>query len=139
MAKRKDSARVEHFPAWTPASEPPPENVKVLVWYRASYPGWRVAIGEVSCGHWRPEGGNGNFDDAITYWMPLPQAPGSASNVEERCTCPAKVDGHAHEADCSLAESPPVGQCRMQQGAEPDQWLDRFDTLDDAPKVDRHG
>jgi hypothetical protein len=53
----------------------PPENQPVLIWYRASHPGWRVYVGEVSCGHWRPEGGNGNFDGDITHWMPFPEAP----------------------------------------------------------------
>lgn len=61
---------------WIPCAERrPAENVYVLVWYHASYPGWRVSIGEISCGHWRPEGGNGNFDADITHWMPLPEPP----------------------------------------------------------------
>ena len=29
-------------------------------------------IGHVSLGHWRPSGGNGNFDDAVFGWMPMP-------------------------------------------------------------------
>ena len=33
-----------------------------------------VRIGHVSLGHWRPEGGNGNFDDNVLGWMPLPHA-----------------------------------------------------------------
>lgn len=32
-------------------------------------------IGHVSLGHWRPNGGNGNFDDDVLAWMPLPSAP----------------------------------------------------------------
>lgn len=31
-----------------------------------------IRIGHVSCGHWRPNGANGDFDDDVLGWMPLP-------------------------------------------------------------------
>ena len=34
-----------------------------------------IRIGHVSCGHWRPSGGNGNFDADVLGWMPLPSYP----------------------------------------------------------------
>ena len=34
-----------------------------------------IRIGHVSLGHWRPAGGNGNFDDDVLGWMPLPPSP----------------------------------------------------------------
>jgi len=34
-----------------------------------------IRIGHVSLGHWRPSGGNGNFDDDVIAWMPLPALP----------------------------------------------------------------
>lgn len=44
--------------------------------------GWideeRIKIGHVSVGHWRPSGGNGNFDDDVEGWMPLPSVPSAA-------------------------------------------------------------
>src|ERR1700733_14341708 len=60
----------------------PAEKTRVLVWFRENDPDgprWLPRFGEISCGHWRPEGGNGNFDDRITHWMPLPCAPGVPS------------------------------------------------------------
>jgi hypothetical protein len=35
----------------------------------------KIQFAEISCGHWRPMGGNGNFDKEVTHWMPLPEAP----------------------------------------------------------------
>lgn len=35
-----------------------------------------IRIGHVWCGHWRPSGGNGNFDADVLGWMPLPDKPG---------------------------------------------------------------
>ncbi len=40
----------------------------------------RIKIGHVSIGHWRPAGGNGNFDDDVEGWMELP----SATNDEHK-------------------------------------------------------
>lgn len=34
-----------------------------------------IRLGHVSLGHWRPRGGNGNFDDDVLAWMPLPALP----------------------------------------------------------------
>jgi len=51
----------------------------VLTWFRGTgwkdHDPWQVEIGEISSGHWRPRGGNGNFDDRVTHWMPLPEPP----------------------------------------------------------------
>ena len=48
--------------------------------------GWvdeqRFKIGHVSIGHWRPTGGNGNFDDDVQGWMPLPAAPGRSEEQD---------------------------------------------------------
>jgi len=46
----------------------------VLIWF-CDPDGWHVNLGEISTGHWRPIGGNGNFDDRVTHWMPLPTKP----------------------------------------------------------------
>jgi len=60
----------------------PPENERVLIWYRGHRAGsgrhdsFYSLFGEISCGHWRPEGGNGNFDDRVSYWSALPKPPG---------------------------------------------------------------
>jgi len=56
----------------------PPENKRVLVWYKTHVPGgveYVARFGEISCGHWRPEGGNGNFDSHVSHWMPVPEGP----------------------------------------------------------------
>lgn len=54
----------------------------VLIWYFGTLPDfteeWHVRIGEHVCGHWRPVGSNGNFDDRVSHWMPLPSGPFSA-------------------------------------------------------------
>ena len=61
---------------WTPCTEAlPVERNLVLIWYRCAVSEWRVSMGEHVSGHWRPEGGNGNFDDYVTHWMPLPEPP----------------------------------------------------------------
>ena len=39
-----------------------------------------VKIGHVSLGHWRPAGGNGNFDNDVLGWMPLPDASSFATS-----------------------------------------------------------
>ena len=38
-------------------------------WYQAHQ------FAEIVSGHWRPSGGNGNFDKYVTHWMSLPPAP----------------------------------------------------------------
>lgn len=55
--------------------ESTPENRNiVLIWFNA-FGRWGVNLGEISVGHWRPISGNGNFDDQVTHWMPLPTPP----------------------------------------------------------------
>ena len=34
-----------------------------------------IQFAEISCGHWRPYGGNGDFDKYVTHWMPMPKLP----------------------------------------------------------------
>ena len=53
----------------------PAPNVRVRVWFRDTGKEWRERYGEINCGHWRPEGGNGNFDDYVTHWMHTAAAP----------------------------------------------------------------
>lgn len=61
---------------WIPVSERLPEqSTRVLIWYRRSFNEWRPEFGEISLGHWRPDGGNGNFDNDVLHWMPLPEPP----------------------------------------------------------------
>ncbi len=60
----------------------PDENVRVLMWFRAAANEWRATFGEINCGHWRPEGGNGNFDDRVTHWMRLPDSPVASPEKE---------------------------------------------------------
>ena len=49
------------------------EDVLICMKPRAWVDEQPIKIGHVSCGHWRPAGGNGNFDDDILGWMPLPK------------------------------------------------------------------
>ncbi len=71
-------------PNWLDPTDKPPhlpgehhsQNVLLLMKKRGGM--WeeeRIRIGHVSCGHWRPSGGNGNFDDDVEGWMPLPPTP----------------------------------------------------------------
>jgi hypothetical protein len=57
----------------------PKDGQTVLIWYRQAPNGWRVYLGHYShlLKQWRPEGGNGNFNDDISHWMPLPEEPKS--------------------------------------------------------------
>ena len=41
--------------------------------------GHGLRIGHVSLDHWRPHGGNGNFDDDVIGWMPLPDTSSFAT------------------------------------------------------------
>jgi len=71
----------EQAPRWIPVEEKlPKEGVLVLAWfheeYRPAY--WRSRLAEIRNGHWRPEGGDGDFDDHITHWQPLPDPPGAS-------------------------------------------------------------
>lgn len=50
----------------------------VLAWFNWGRPNdWHRPhqMAELINGHWRPCGGNGNFDDYVTHWMPLPEPP----------------------------------------------------------------
>jgi len=56
----------------------PEEGVRVLIKFKESAPDgcfFEARIGERRVGHWRPEGGNGNFDDRVSHWMPIPPLP----------------------------------------------------------------
>lgn len=63
-----------------PEESTPNRTNFVLIWYRCSFADWRVHIGERVCGYWRPEGSNGNFDDSVSHWMPLPEPPPATQN-----------------------------------------------------------
>ena len=74
-------SRMERAERWIPVSEglPKPKE-RVLIRFLEYDPDLRQKInvtrfGEIVNGHWRPEGGNGNFDDRVTSWRPLPSAP----------------------------------------------------------------
>ena len=73
---------------WISVKDRLPEiHEDVLIWFRGT-----VCFGDrTSDGHWRPEGGNGNFDDDITHWMPLPDPPKPAGTKRWKCEgCGAK-------------------------------------------------
>jgi hypothetical protein len=56
--------------------ELPGIGVMVLIWFMeggGEY-SWRFGM-RTRDGHWRPEGGSGNFDDYVSHWMPLPEGP----------------------------------------------------------------
>lgn len=55
----------------------PKDGERVLIWYRDSLDGPQVEIGRYlhRLDQWRPVGGNGDFRDRITHWMPLPARP----------------------------------------------------------------
>lgn len=61
----------------------PDEGVWVLAWFEWNHGTQlhRLQIAEISAKHWRPEGGNGNFDSYVTHWMPLPAAPQPGVNT----------------------------------------------------------
>jgi hypothetical protein len=72
---------------WISVEERLPEpNRRVMVWYceemKHGTKRYGVRFGEISCGHWRPDGGNGNFDDRVTHWQELPAPPGSVAPPE---------------------------------------------------------
>lgn len=62
-----------------PGNPLPEEGQDVLVWYR-DFGRWKVYIGHYlpHSKQWRPLGGCGNFNDDITHWMPMPEAPAGA-------------------------------------------------------------
>ena len=52
----------------------------VIAWFDYGSPArnkdlQQLQFAEISNGHWRPISGNGNFDEYVTHWMPLPEAP----------------------------------------------------------------
>lgn len=66
-------------PAWRDPKDKPPHlpgehhSEDVLLQMKPDgIDGTAIRVGHVSCGHWRPGGGNGNFDDDVLGWMPLP-------------------------------------------------------------------
>ena len=88
LEERKAAVRPEaRQPIWRDAKDKPPhmpgehhsEAVLILMKEHGYIDrDWgRIKIGHVSCGHWRPAGGNGNFDDDVEGWMPMPQEPQS--------------------------------------------------------------
>jgi hypothetical protein len=61
----------------------PPPNTYVLAYFVYERPDNflcrnRWVFAEISCGHWRPEGGNGNFDEHVTHWVPMLEVPEGA-------------------------------------------------------------
>lgn len=61
---------------WIPvAGRLPKEAERVLIWFEWGPHGHRIEFGRRVNGHWRPEGANGNFDDSVNWWTPLPAAP----------------------------------------------------------------
>lgn len=61
---------------WIPVSERlPKEDERVLIWFEWGSRDAYIEFGRHINGHFRPTGGNGNFDDCVRYWMPLPAAP----------------------------------------------------------------
>jgi len=71
-AQREELERLH----WIPVTERLPLNDElVMIWFEWGMHEKRVAFGRRVNGHWRPEGGNGNFDDSVNWWMPLPAAP----------------------------------------------------------------
>lgn len=80
-----DDLRAPHTEAaWRSPKDKPPhlpgehhsQDVLLLMKKRGLIDDQRIKIGHVSVGHWRPSGGNGNFDDDVEGWMPLPSLPG---------------------------------------------------------------
>lgn len=77
---RKGTARPEElFGTWRDPKDKPPHlpgehhSADVLICMRTDpIRGEAIRIGHVSLGHWRPRGGNGNFDADVLGWMPLP-------------------------------------------------------------------
>jgi hypothetical protein len=62
---------------WIRKEDSIPEiHQRVILWFRSSPNEWGVRFGERTYdGHFRPEGGNGNFDDDVSHWMLLPEPP----------------------------------------------------------------
>jgi hypothetical protein len=65
-----------------PVQSSPEKRNFVIAWFNWKDGGkhWRSShqFAERSNGHWRPIGGNGNFDEFVTHWMPLPEPPKDA-------------------------------------------------------------
>lgn len=55
----------------------PKDEEVVLIWYNERPGGWRVYLGRYLhiLRQWRPIGGNGDFGNDISHWMPLPDKP----------------------------------------------------------------
>ena len=76
LARAEQSS--EAPPQWITVTEKLPiTNHRVLIWFRLERnpEKWGPLFGEISCGHWRPEGGNGNFDEYVSHWMEAPSKP----------------------------------------------------------------
>jgi hypothetical protein len=67
----------EKEPEWISVEERlPQENERVLIWFNeGKIYGSRARFGWIFQGHWKPEGGNGNFDDRVAYWARILAPP----------------------------------------------------------------
>lgn len=68
--------------AWIPSAQPPTTSDPVLIWWETTsiMDKPRVFIGQYlhELKQWRPLGCNGNFNNQVTHWRPMPQPPKEA-------------------------------------------------------------
>jgi uncharacterized protein DUF551 len=104
---------LEEAAAWIPVSERlPNENERVLIQFKEFIPKrgefYVVRFGEISLGHWRPEGGNGNFDSYVRAWMPLPRVPDLALRSNLPLGHPERMKQPGTTRHLKLDETAPV-------------------------------